>query len=159
MSTLGGEKKVDPLPLLLLLSLGKILSDIYNIKYNVSYSLWWCYMNLNCITLSVLTTNQNLDMQIYIWFLKKKKVVRRFKKHYKNRILWELFHGSGFTGLRLHIYPGIILCELNPMPWWKLHTLPNQSSTFSNSVTPFCTMGLHEQYPNTWDTHEDFDRL
>lgn len=48
---------------------------------------------------------------------KKKKVVRRFKKHYKNRILWELFHGSGFTGLRLHIYPGIILCELNPMPW------------------------------------------
>lgn len=29
-------------------------------------------MNLNCITLSVLTTNQNLDMQIYIWFKKKK---------------------------------------------------------------------------------------
>lgn len=35
----GGKKKVEPLPLLLLLSLGKILSDIYNIKYNVSYSL------------------------------------------------------------------------------------------------------------------------
>lgn len=134
----GGEK-VEPLPLLLLLSLGKILSDIYNIKYNVSYSLWWCYMNLNCITLSVLTTNQS-------WFpLKKKKVVRRLKKtHYKNRILWELFHGSGFTGLRLHIYPGYVLCELNPIPWWKLHALPNQSSTFSNAVTPFCTMGLHE---------------
>lgn len=75
----GGKKKVDPLPLLLLLSLGNILSDIYNIKYNVSYSLWWCYMNLNCITLSVLTTNQNLDMQIYIWF-KKKKSCQKIQK-------------------------------------------------------------------------------